>query len=374
MKSLGVKRRQFLTSLGAAPLLAAGEDYPLGPDSQRQPGVPVGKVIQQASWKSTVFPGTVRDWWIYVPAQYEATKPACLIVIQDGGGWVKEDGAIRMPVVMDNLIHRGEMPVTIGVFVNPGVLPAPAESAQARYNRSYEYDAVNDRYATFLIDELLPEVRKQYNVSNDADHHAIGGSSSGASCAFTAAWQRPDQFRRVLSWIGSYTNLRGAEMYPDRIRKTEPKPLRVFLQDGKQDNNIYAGSWYIANQDMAAALEFSGYDVKFVVGEEAHNSKHGSIDPSGLAALVVARLSEAGGQTGGRESATGGDGDSRSQVRVGGGERGASIHRRADGRWRRKRVLLRRAGEPNPPRGHAERRGVGVSRGCRRNQRAEVRR
>jgi sugar lactone lactonase YvrE/enterochelin esterase-like enzyme len=245
--------------------------------------VPKGAVTQQPPWKSTIFSGTVRDWWIYVPAQYKADKPACVMVVQDGGGWVREDGAIRAPIVFDNLIHKGQMPVTIGIFINPGVLPALGEAAQARYNRSFEYDAVSDRYARFLIEEILPEVRKSYNLSKDPNDYAIAGSSSGASCAFTAAWHRPDQFRRVHSWIGSYVNLRGAEVYPDLIRKTEPKPLRIFLQDGKRDNNIYAGSWYIANQDMAAAFEYAGYDVRFVVGEEAHNSRHGaSILPDSL--------------------------------------------------------------------------------------------
>ncbi len=272
-----------MQAVGAAGLLQAAEDYALGPDSQRQPGVPKGAVTQMPPWQSTLFSGTVRDWWVYVPAQYNSAEPACVMIVQDGGGWVKEDGGIRLPVVLDNLIHKREIPVTIAILINPGVLPAPNANAQPRFNRSYEYDAVNDRYARFLIDEILPEVRKSYVLSNDPNHYLIAGSSSGASCAFTAAWHRPDRFRRVLSWIGSYTNLRGAEVYPDRIRKSEPRPLRVFMQDGKRDNNIYAGSWYIANQDVAAALEFAGYDSKLVIGEEAHNSRHGaSILPDSL--------------------------------------------------------------------------------------------
>lgn len=255
------------------PLLDAVE-YPLGPDSQRQAGVPQGKVTQH-SWTSQIFPGTVRDYWVYVPAQYKPDRPAAVMIFQDGGGYVKEDGGWRVPVVFDNLIQKGEMPVTIGIFINPGVLPAPSPDGQARFNRSFEYDGLGDRYAHFLLEEILPEVAKEYKLSQDPNDRALAGASSGGICAFTAAWNRPDAFRRVLSFIGSFTDLRGGNVYPDLIRKTEPKPLRVFLQDGSNDLNIYAGSWYMANQDMASALTYAGYDVKFVVGEEGHNSKHG---------------------------------------------------------------------------------------------------
>ncbi|HTT61492.1 MAG TPA: SMP-30/gluconolactonase/LRE family protein [Bryobacteraceae bacterium] len=252
----------------------AAEDYTLGPDSQRQPGVPQGKVTQY-SWTSHVFPGTVRDYWVYVPAQYQPSHPAAVMIFQDGSGYVKEDGSWRVPIVFDNLIHKGEMPVTIGIFINPGVLPAAAPDQQARYNRSFEYDGLSDRYARFLLDEILPEVGKQYNLSRDPNDRALAGLSSGGICSFTAAWNRPDAFHRVLSFIGSYTDLRGGNVYADLIRKTEPRPLRVFLQDGSSDLNIYAGSWYLANQDMAAALEFAGYDTKFVVGTEGHNARQG---------------------------------------------------------------------------------------------------
>jgi sugar lactone lactonase YvrE/enterochelin esterase-like enzyme len=255
------------------PLLA--QDYQRGPDSERQSGVPRGAVTKH-TWTSTIFPGTVRDYWLYVPAQYDRARPACVMVVQDGGGWVTDTGAFRAHIVFDNLIHKKEMPVTIGIFINPGVLPAPDASQQNRYNRSYEYDGLGDRYARFLIEEILPEIGKQYNLSPDPNDRAIGGSSSGGIAAFTAAWNRPDAFRRVLSFIGSYTNLRGGDIYPNLIRKTEPKPLRVFLQDGRNDLNIYSGSWFHANQAMAAALEYSGYETKFVVGEGAHDSKQSS--------------------------------------------------------------------------------------------------
>ncbi len=259
--------------LGAAKLVAGGQ-YTLGPDSQRQPGVPSG-AITHYTWTSKIFPGTVRDYWVYVPAQYKPEKPACVMVFQDGGGFVKEDGGARVPIVFDNLIQKGEMPVTIGIFINPGVLPVPAASQQNRYNRSFEYDSLSGRYARFLLDEILPEVARHYNLSTDPNDRAIGGISSGGICAFTVAWQHPEAFRRVLSFVGSFTDLRGGDVYPALIRKTEPKPLRVFLQDGTKDLNIYAGDWYRNAQSMASALEYAGYDVKLVVGTEDHNMKQG---------------------------------------------------------------------------------------------------
>jgi sugar lactone lactonase YvrE/enterochelin esterase-like enzyme len=252
-----------------------GQDYALGPDSQRQPGVPAGAVTK-STWTSKVYPGAVRDYWVYVPAQYKPAEPAAVMIFQDGAGMVSETGRFRVPIVFDNLIHKKEMPVTIGIFVNPGVLPARAGNQQARYNRSYEYDALGDRYARFLIEEILPEVAKRYTLTSDPNLRALAGSSSGGIAAFNAAWNRPDQFRRVLSFIGSYVNLRGAQILPSLIRKMEPKPLRVFLQDGNRDQNIYSGNWWIANQDMASALQYAGYETTFVTGTEGHNAVHGS--------------------------------------------------------------------------------------------------
>jgi len=257
---------------------AKPEEYWLGPDSQPQPGVPKGQVLKQSfnAGPGSVFPGTARDYWVYVPKQYDGTKAAALMVFQDGGGYVSEDGQWRVPVVFDNLIAKGEMPVTIGVFVNPGVVPAPSGSdALPRYNRSYEYDGLGDRYARFLIGELLPEVQKTYLIHPDPEAHAIAGASSGAIAAFTAAWERPDYFRRVFSTIGTYVGLRGGNDYPTLVRKTEPKPLRVFLQDGFNDLNIYGGNWWVANQDMFSALQFSGYEVEKVWGMGGHDGKHG---------------------------------------------------------------------------------------------------
>ncbi len=269
-------RRRSLALLALPSLSPAQETYSLGPDSQRQPGVPQGKVTRHAFTGSKIYSGTSRDYWIYVPAQYKADKPAAVMIFQDGASYIPDTGNLRGPVVLDNLIHRGEIPVMIGVFVNPGVMAATRPDQQNRYHRSFEYDAMDDRYARFLIEELMPAVAADYRLSADPNDWGIGGQSSGGICAFNAAWHRPDKFRRVLSFIGSYVNLRGGHNYPTIVRKAEPKPLRVFLQDGSNDNNIYAGSWWIANQDLAASLEFCGYDVKFVTGTEAHNMKHGA--------------------------------------------------------------------------------------------------
>lgn len=249
--------------------------YTLGPDSQEQPGVPRGHVTKMPAWKSNVFPGTVRDWWVYVPQQYDASKPACVMVFQDGGNYVNPKGDFRVPIVFDNLIHKKEMPLTIGIFLNPGVVPSKTGAGKGRSNRSFEYDTLSDQYASFLENEILPEVAKKYSLKKDPDARAIGGISSGGICAFTVAWERPDLFRRVLSHVGSFTNIRGGDAYPGLIRKTERKPLRVFLQAGKKDLDNLHGSWPLANLQMEAALRFKGYDYKFVMGEEGHNGKHG---------------------------------------------------------------------------------------------------
>jgi gluconolactonase len=239
-----------------------------------QDDVPKGEVTKHSFDQSKIFPGTVRDYWIYVPKQYDAGKPACLFVCQDGIQY-------NAPAVFDQLIHRGEMPVTIGVFVMHGRVKAQSDAALDRFNRSYEYDGLGDNYARFLIEELLPEVERQKSedgraivLSKSGNDRCIAGSSSGAICAFTAAWERPDSFRRVFSAIGTYVGLRGGNNYPTLLRKVEPKPLRIFLEDGSNDNNIYAGDWWMANQEMERALTFAGYEVNHSWGEGEHNSKH----------------------------------------------------------------------------------------------------
>ena len=289
MKKLCLLVALFSVLSGIAGL---AEDYPLGADSQRQPGVPQGAVTHY-TWTSKIFPGTVRDYWVYVPAQYTPEKPACVMVFQDGKGYISEDGRARIPIVFDNLIAKHDMPVTIAILIDPGVLKALAPGQRDRINRSYEYDGLSDRYARFLLNEILPEVAKHYNLSTNPNDRAISGSSSGGICSFTVAWTHPEAFRRVLSFIGSFTDLRGGDIYPALIRKTEPKPLRVFLQDGNHDLNNFAGDWWLANQSMASALTYAGYDVKFVTGDKDHDMiQGGAILPDALA-LALARLSPA---------------------------------------------------------------------------------
>jgi enterochelin esterase family protein len=250
----------------ATAFVEASDDYKLGPDSQVQADVPKGKVTQH-TWSSKIFEGTTRDYWVYVPAQYEASQPACVMVFQDGGAYVDTKGQFRVPIVFDNLIHKKEMPVTIGIFINPGKGPAN--------ERSIEYDTLSDRYSRFLETEILPEAAKDYNLRKDAAGRAICGISSGGICAFTVAWERPDLFSKVLSHVGSFTNIRGGDVYPGRIRKTKHKPIRVFLQDGAGDLDNEHGNWPLANQQMALALRFAKYDYKFEFGDGGHNGKQG---------------------------------------------------------------------------------------------------
>jgi len=271
-------RRFIIGSLLAAilstgTLVRAADDYVPGPDSKPQEGVPKGEVTKYSFDKSVVFPGTTRDYWVYVPRQYDPAKPACLYVGQDGVQF-------NAPVVFDNLIARHEMPVTIGVFIMHGRVKANSTNALDRFNRSCEYDGLGDNYARFVLEEILPEVEKKktadgrpIRISKDPNDHGIGGSSSGAICAFTAAWERPDAFRRVFSSIGTYVDQRGGNDYPALIRKAEAKPLRVFLQDGSNDLNKVGGNWHLANEEMLSALEFSGYEVNHIWGDGGHNGK-----------------------------------------------------------------------------------------------------
>jgi gluconolactonase len=258
--------------------------YPVDSASVAQAGVPKGEIIKFSFKNSSIFPGTTRDYWIYIPAQYRPETPACVYINQDGIQW-------KAPVVFDNLIARHEMPVTIGVFIQPGRAPAvDTASSLDRFNRSLEYDGLGDSYARFLLDELLPDVEKQkagdgrpIRLSKKANDRAIGGSSSGAICAFTAAWECPDEFSRVFSAIGTYVGLRGGDRYPALIRKYEPRPLRVFLQDGSGDLNIYGGDWWKANETMERALVFSGYEVNHIWGGDGHNGHQGeSIFPDAM--------------------------------------------------------------------------------------------
>ena len=269
-------------SLAGQPARAA-DDYKLGPDSMQQPDVPKGEVTYFKAKNSKVFPGSEHDVWIYVPKQYDAAKPACVMIFQDGGGFQDRNGGFRVPVVFDNLIAKKQMPVTVAIMINPGVVPPSAPTALPRYNRSFEYDDPTDRYARFLLEEILPEVGKKVNLSQNPDDCGLCGASSGGIASFVAAWTRPDRFHRVISYIGSFTDLRGGNTFASDIRKYEPRPLRVFMQDGSADQDIYSGSWYIGNQDVAAALRFARNDVQFVVGTQGHSGQQGaSILPDAL--------------------------------------------------------------------------------------------
>ncbi|MCC6392041.1 MAG: gluconolactonase, partial [Bryobacterales bacterium] len=176
--------RMFVGGLLLAAAGAWAEEYVLGPDSMRHEGVPRGKVTHYEWNDSRIYPGTVRDYWVYVPAQYKGDRPARVMVFQDGGSFVNEKGSYRTTIVFDNLIHKGELPVIIAVFVNPGIVPGEGTETQARYNRSYEYDAVGDRFPRFLFEEILPAVAKSYNLSTNPDDRAISGSSSGGNASF----------------------------------------------------------------------------------------------------------------------------------------------------------------------------------------------
>jgi sugar lactone lactonase YvrE/enterochelin esterase-like enzyme len=271
----------FILLVMFARLLQAAEQkivYPTPPEAVRQDGVPRGEVLQGSFRESQIFPGTERKYWVYLPAQLAKDKPAPLMVFQDGENYCNESRGERAPIVFDNLIREGAVPPLIGLFINPGVVPAANEQALPRFNRSFEYDDVSDRYVRFLIEEMIPFVESKHGIriSQNPDDRGICGASSGAICAFVAAWNRPDAFRRVYSMIGTYVGLRGGDELATLVRKTEPKPLRVFLQDGTEDLNIYGGDWWMANQTMNRALEWAGYEVQHVWGEDGHNHNHGA--------------------------------------------------------------------------------------------------
>jgi enterochelin esterase-like enzyme/sugar lactone lactonase YvrE len=266
----------------AAIAVVLAQDYALGTDSQPHDGVPKGVVTKHKLDPGKYYPGTPHDYSVYVPAQYDAARPAPFMIFLDGSGSLGNN--VRVPVVFDNLIAKKELPPLIGIFVDPGVLPTVGADAQNRFERVFEYDSLSDRFSSFLVEELIPVVAAKYNLSKDPNDRGISGVSTGAVGAFMAAWNRPDQFRRVLSFIGTFVSMKGADSMPALIRKTEPKPVRVFLQAGKNDHIVptepfgtfYAGSWPVNNQVMYEALQSAGYDVRFELGTEAHNMRHGA--------------------------------------------------------------------------------------------------
>lgn len=262
--------------------------YHLGPDSLEQDGVPKGETKGPFVLPSEAYPGTQHTYWIYVPAQYDPAVPASLMVFNDGQAYLNEKGDVRARNVLDNLIHRREIPVMIAVFINPGRRPDQPEPTPSNWgdrdtNRPTEYNSLDDRYARVIVDELLPAVTKDYNISKDPEQRGIGGASSGAIAAFTVAWERPNHFRKVLSIVGSFVNLRGGHQYAEIVAKSEKKPLRIFLQDGRNDNRginregkyDVNRDWFAQNVRLAKALTDKGYDLNFTWGMNRHGQKMG---------------------------------------------------------------------------------------------------
>jgi enterochelin esterase-like enzyme len=245
--------------------------YLHGPDSDPLPGVPTGETIEFEWVRSEVYPGTSRKFWVHKPAGYDPAEPAAVMVFQDGWWYLNPDGEVRAGIVLDNLIHSGAIPTTIGVFVDPGVFVG----AENPKNRNAEYDAFDDRYATFLLTEIVPEVTKRYTVSQDPDLWGI----CGGNCAFTAAWLRPDKFRRVIGFLSSFTQMPGGNPYPELLPSTPVKPLRVFLQAGHRDLNWNQPerNWLVNNLRVAVALAEAGYDFRLVLGDGGHSPNHGGV-------------------------------------------------------------------------------------------------
>ncbi|HWA10021.1 MAG TPA: alpha/beta hydrolase-fold protein [Opitutaceae bacterium] len=274
------------------------DNYELGPDSLVHPGVPQGTWEKYLWDKSAIFPNTTREVWIYIPAQYDPKVAACLMVLQDGPRQyaVRERNDVDQkarrtqeyctPTVLDNLINRKELPVIITVFINPGSTAIDANGKPDFNNRSPEYDTISDAYSQFLATEILPPIEKKYNIRKDPAGRAIGGISSGAICAFTVAFNHPDWFSKVISDVGSFTNIRGGHVYPQLVRNADHKPLRIHLQDGTNDQRrpeTPERDWYLQNRLMLEALVDKGYDVQYVLGHGVHSSKHGaSIFPDTL--------------------------------------------------------------------------------------------
>lgn len=262
--------------------------YRLGPDSFPHDGVPKGEVRGPYVIPSKAYPGTQHTYWVYVPAQYDPAKAAALMIFQDGQAFKDENGDMRAQNVMDNLIYRREIPVMIGVFINPGRTPEQPEPSpkigwgDGFTNRGVEYNSLDDKYARVITEELMPVLYREYNLSKDPEQHGIGGSSSGAIAAFTVAWERPNAFRKVLSNVGSFTNIRGGHKYPDIILASKKKPIRVYLCDGRNDNRgIRDGKydetwdWFLQNVRMQKALTQKGYDLNYTWGMNLHGQRFG---------------------------------------------------------------------------------------------------
>lgn len=251
-------------------------------DGKPHAQIPHGEFLHGTISDSKIYPGTDNPFQVYVPAQYDPSRPACLLLKLDG---LAEYEA----TVLDNLIAQKEIPVTIGVGITPGTVwnagrGTPNRHA-LRFDRSYEFDSLNDNFPDFVLNELLAAVRKlkthdgrAIHLSGEGNDHAVTGASTGGIGSFTLAWRRPDQFTRVYSEIGTFVSMRGGNEYPALIRKTDPKPIRVFLEDGSADAwNPLFGSWYEANLNMESALKFAGYDVAHAWGAHGHDARPGQV-------------------------------------------------------------------------------------------------
>ena len=273
-----------------------------GPLSYLQPGTPSGTLSEKITHISKIYDGMKSEYWIYIPAQYDPKTPAALMVFQDGGGYTDREGDKRVLNVIDNLITQKKIPVMIAVFINPGDIADAPGTPTYNFVKAYSdkwkrtlkdsmrstlYDTVSDRYVRFLRDEIIADVASKYNIRKDAYSRAITGLSSGAICSFNAAWQMPDQFSRVISWIGSFDSIQwredpnvldGGQDYPSKILHEPKRNIRVWLQDGSQDLEIERyGSWPLANLRMANALKMKGYDFHFSFGKGTHNPAHGAV-------------------------------------------------------------------------------------------------
>src|SRR5215813_4423263 len=267
--------------------------YKLGPDSLEQEGVPRGQLRGPFTLQSNAYPGTQHTYWVYVPAQYNASTPASLMIFNDGQAFIAPTGNLRAHNVLDNLIFRREIPVMIAVFINPGRRPDQPEPTPQNWgdrdtNRPTEYNSLDDLYPRVIVDELMPVLYKDYNIAKEPDRHGIGGASSGAIAAFTVAWERPDEFRKVLSMIGSFTNIRGGHAYADIVKKSEKKPIRIYMQDGRNDNRGVNAEgkydetrdWFLQNVRLMRALSEKGYDLNYTWGIGRHGQKQaGAIMP-----------------------------------------------------------------------------------------------
>jgi enterochelin esterase family protein len=278
----------FAQAPAANPGPSPDSQYRLGPDSMPQDGVPKGEIKGPFTLPSQVYPGTQHTYWVYVPAQYDPAVPASLMIFNDGQAFMAPDGDLRAQNVMDNLTYRREIPVMIGVFINPGRRPDQPEPNLKEWgdrttNRPTEYNSLGDAYPRVIVDELMPVLHKDYNISDDPDRHGIGGASSGAIAAFTVAWERPTQFHKVLSIVGSFTNLRGGYVYPEEVRKADRKPIRIFMQDGRNDNRALNANgsydekrdWFFQNVRLMQALTEKGYEVNYAWGMNQHGQKMG---------------------------------------------------------------------------------------------------